>query len=63
MYVALALLFEGVAVLADSGWLALLLVPYVAVLRMGVIVREERYLDWKFGEPYRAYGARVRRWL
>ena len=29
---------------ADSGWLAALLVPYVAVLRIGVIAREERYL-------------------
>ena len=27
MYVALALLFAGIGVLADSGWLALLLVP------------------------------------
>ena len=63
MYVALALLFAGIAVLADSGWLALLLVPYVAVLRIGVIAREERYLERKFGAPYRAYRARVRRWL
>ncbi len=63
MYVALALLFAGIAVLADSGWLALLLVPYVAVLRVGVIAREERYLDRKFGAPYRVYRASVRRWL
>jgi hypothetical protein len=47
----------------DSGWLALLLVPYVAVLRVGVIAREERYLERKFGQRYRAYRARVRRWL
>ena len=63
MYVALALLFAGIGVLADSGWLALLLVPYVAVLRIGVIAREERYLERKFGAPYRAYRAHVRRWL
>ena len=63
MYVALALLFAGIGVLANSGWLALLLVPYVAVLRIGVIAREERYLERKFGAPYRAYRARVRRWL
>ena len=63
MYVALALLFAGIAVLADSGWLGLLLVAYVAVLRVGVIAREERYLERKFGAPYRAYRANVRRWL
>jgi protein-S-isoprenylcysteine O-methyltransferase Ste14 len=63
MYVALALLFAGTAVLADSGWLALLLLPFLGVLRVGVIAREERYLERKFGEPYRAYRARVRRWL
>ncbi len=33
---------------ADSGWLAALL-PYVAVLRIGVIAREERIS--KFGAP------------
>ena len=63
MYVALALLFAGIGVLANSGWLVLLLVSYVAVLRIGVIAREERYLERKFGAPYRAYRERVRRWL
>jgi protein-S-isoprenylcysteine O-methyltransferase Ste14 len=63
MYLALALLFAGVAVLADSGWLALLLLPFLVVLRVGVIAREERYLERKFGAPYRAYRGRVRRWL
>ena len=63
MYVALALLFAGIGVLANSGWLALLLVAYVAVLRVGVIAREERYLERKFGAPYRAYRTRVGRRL
>jgi protein-S-isoprenylcysteine O-methyltransferase Ste14 len=63
MYLAIGVLLAGVAALADSGWLALLLVPLLGVLRIGVIAREERYLDRKFGPPYRAYRARVRRWL
>jgi len=63
MYVALALLFAGTGVLADSGWIGLLLVPYLAVLRVGVITREERYLERKFGTRYLDYKARVRRWL
>jgi protein-S-isoprenylcysteine O-methyltransferase Ste14 len=57
------LLFAAVAVLANSAWLALLLVLYVGVLRVGVIAREECYLERKFGDGYRAYRARVRRWL
>jgi len=63
MYVALALLFAGIVVLANSGWLAAFWVVYVGVLRVGVIAAEERYLEGKFGDQYRAYRARVRRWL
>ena len=63
MYVALALLFGGIAVLANSGWLGALLVVYVGVLRIGVIAPEEHYLEAKFGDRYREYRARVRRWL
>ena len=63
MYVALALLLAGITLLANSGWLGLALVPFLAVLRVGVIAREERYLERKFGAPYALYRARVRRWL
>ena len=41
----------------------LMLPIVVVVLRREVIEYEERYLTAKFGEPYRAYVSRVRRWL
>jgi len=63
IYVGLTLIYFGIAVTADNLWLAILLIPALALLRYGVIAREERYLERKFGEQYLAYKARVRRWL
>jgi protein-S-isoprenylcysteine O-methyltransferase Ste14 len=63
MYVALTLMYLGVAVAANNLWLVGLLPPLLALMRYGVVAREERYLEAKFGERYRAYRSRVRRWL
>jgi protein-S-isoprenylcysteine O-methyltransferase Ste14 len=63
IYVALTLLYLGVALLINALWILLLVVPAVLVLRYGVIAREEAYLAWKFGDTYRQYTAQVRRWL
>jgi protein-S-isoprenylcysteine O-methyltransferase Ste14 len=44
--------------------LALLLLPLVILsVHHGVILREEAYLERKFGEAYLTYKSRVRRWL
>jgi protein-S-isoprenylcysteine O-methyltransferase Ste14 len=63
MYLGMALGYAGAAFLLDSGVALVLLAPLVIVIRYGVIGREEAYLEGKFGEPYRQYKARVRRWL
>lgn len=63
MYLGMALLYAGGAAFARSPGALALLVPAVAVIQTQVIAREERYLEAKFGEAYRAYKARVRRWL
>ena len=63
IYVALTLLYVGVALLINALWMLLLVVPAVLVLRYGVIAREEAYLTQKFGDAYRQYTTQVRRWL
>src|SRR4029450_10780479 len=63
IYVALTLLYLGVAFLVNTLWILLLVVPVLVVIRYGVIAREEAYLARKFGDAYRQYTAQVRRWL
>ena len=53
----------GLAIAFNSLWLLLTLVPFALVIRYGVVAREEAYLERKFGDVYRRYRARVRRWL
>lgn len=63
MYLGMATVMLGVA-LAIGSAVAILLVPVaIAVIGATVIAREEAYLERKFGDGYRAYMTRVRRWL
>lgn len=63
MYLGMTLVYLALALAMDSG-VALLLVPaLLALVHVGVIAREERYLEAKFGDDYRRYRASVRRWL
>jgi protein-S-isoprenylcysteine O-methyltransferase Ste14 len=52
----------GVALIFTSDWIFILLVPALVVLHYGVVLREERYLERKFGEAYRRYKATVPRY-
>ena len=63
IYIGFTLLYFGLAILATSVWMLLLLVPLLIVLQRGVVAREEAYLETKFGETYAKYQARVPRWL
>lgn len=63
MYLAMALLYIAISI-AFASWFALALLPLaVIIVDRGVIAREERYLERRFGEEYTRYRARVRRWL
>ncbi len=63
IYLAMSLSYAGIAIAADNLWILGALVPALAVIRCGVISREERYLERKFAEEYLRYKASVRRWL
>jgi len=63
LYLALTAIYLGIGLLLPSLPVLVLILPVLVVMRYGVIAREERYLENKFGESYRAYKARVRRWV
>ena len=63
MYLARTLLYLGLGLLANALCVFVALLPLLVVMHHGVIKREERYLEGKFGDAYRQYRAAVRRWL
>jgi protein-S-isoprenylcysteine O-methyltransferase Ste14 len=63
IYLSMTLLYLGLVILLGTVWPLCLLVPVLVVMQRGVIVREEQYLESKFGGAYRRYRERVRRWF
>ena len=63
MYLGMLLVLTGIGLWLGNV-LALLLAPaFVAIMTRRYIVREEQVLEDRFGEVYRAYRSRVRRWI
>ena len=63
LYVGMTLMYAGFTARANALPAALLLPAVLAVMRRGVIEREEHYLERKFGDEYLRYKGRVRRWI
>jgi protein-S-isoprenylcysteine O-methyltransferase Ste14 len=63
IYLGLFLLYGGIGVAAQSPWILTLALPLAITIRYGVVAREEAYLERRFGDTYRDYQARVRRWV
>ena len=63
LYLSMTVFYTGIAILANAIWPILLLPIVQFVMRSGVVEREERYLERKFGDQYLSYKAKVRRWL
>ncbi len=63
MYLSLTGLYVGIAVSVNALWVLVLLPIALVSITVGVIAREESYLERKFGTEYISYKSRVRRWL
>jgi protein-S-isoprenylcysteine O-methyltransferase Ste14 len=62
MYVGLIVGLAGLSLLLASDWTLVMTAIVAPVLHFGVVKREERYLEAKFGDAYRGYKARVPRY-
>jgi protein-S-isoprenylcysteine O-methyltransferase Ste14 len=63
IYLSMFLALTGLGIAFDNLWLLMMLMLFALVIRYGVVAREEAYLERKFGDVYRSYHSRVRRWL
>ncbi len=63
LYLGGTVAYIGLGLGLNLAWAPILLVPMLFLLNWGIISREERYLEKKFGETYRVYKARVPRWF
>ncbi len=63
IYVAMIIIYLGVTFLFNSIWYLPFLPITILFIYFGVILREEKYLESKFGEDYLDYKKRVRRWI
>jgi protein-S-isoprenylcysteine O-methyltransferase Ste14 len=62
IYQGASLALLGLAFMLASSWIVVPMVPALIILHYGVVLREERYLERKFGEAYRLYKASVPRY-
>ena len=62
MYVGGSLALLGVGIGFALDWVILLLMVSLPLVHHGIILREERYLERKFGDDYRRYKTNVPRY-
>lgn len=62
MYVFGSIWYAGLALLLVEPWSLALLSAVIVVTHYGVVLREEAYLERRFGDAYRRYKARVPRY-
>ena len=63
MYLGMVIIQIGLCLTFSLDWLIFLTPILWAALHFGVVLREEAYLEAKFGAPYQHFKGRTRRWL
>ncbi len=63
IYLSFIIAGVGIAFAVNSLWIVLMQIPVVLIIRKFVILKEEHYLEGKFGDEYRNYKLNVRRWI
>jgi protein-S-isoprenylcysteine O-methyltransferase Ste14 len=63
LYLGGVFFLAGISLAFNLPWVLVFLLPSIIACRAILIAPEERYLAARFGEPYRAYTAAVRRWI
>ena len=63
LYLSMTLIYGGISALANALPAAILLLVVLRLMRRGVIEREERYLESKFGDEYIEYKVGTPRWI
>jgi protein-S-isoprenylcysteine O-methyltransferase Ste14 len=63
IYLGEVMILLGLAELTKSLWLVILAPVFALLITWLAILPEERHLEAKFGDAYRAYKVRTRRWI
>jgi len=63
MYLGLAIVYLGLTLLIGNFWNLILFPLLIIIVQEYIIKREERYLERAFGQGYKEYKQKVRRWI
>lgn len=63
IYVAMVFIYLGLTLIFNALWCLPFLILVLIIIHFGVILREEKYLEKKFGADYLNYKNQVRRWI
>jgi protein-S-isoprenylcysteine O-methyltransferase Ste14 len=62
-YLAMTVIYLGIALYVGCFWPLVTLIPALIMVHWRIVRREEAFLENRFGDNYRAYKARVHRWI